>query len=266
MKKEIAVSALGVKKKKIIFTVSTYYPKKDGVQFVTEYLAEGLAAREYDVTVITQSIDGVSDEEWHKGVHIIRFHIYTKHALHYGDIEKYKKYVLKISKHADILVNVCMQCAATDSILPLLKKISCRKILYMHGMYRFQWKKEDFASAKESAHRVWNSILWGRLYQMHGGDIRQYDKIIQIHRFDGAYDFIKRRYGIESIVIENACDEHFFGETQKNIYGIDSPYCICVANYLRIKNQIFSMRAFYQTKEMKDYGLIYIGSEKNEYY
>ena len=38
---------------KIVFTVHTYYPNKDGVQYVTQYLAEGLAKLGHDITVIT---------------------------------------------------------------------------------------------------------------------------------------------------------------------------------------------------------------------
>ena len=40
---------------KILITVSTYYPKNDGVQNVTQYLAEGLCKLGNDVTVITSN-------------------------------------------------------------------------------------------------------------------------------------------------------------------------------------------------------------------
>lgn len=262
--KVMAESDMG--NKKIIFTVSTYYPKKDGVQFVTEYLAEGLAARNYDVTVITEKPDGTPCEQWHKGVHIVRFPIYTRYAFHYGDLENYKKHVIRLSKDADVLINVCMQCAATDTILPVLKKIACRKILYMHGMHRFGWRKEDFSSVNRFTHKIWNNFIWGFRYRSQAGNIKKYDKIIQIHRFDGAYDFIKKKYDRDSIVIENAAEEAFFKETEERQFCLGKRYCVCVANYLEIKNQIFSMRAFFYSPEMKDFALIYIGSEKNSYY
>ena len=43
---------------KIIFTVNTYYPYKDGVSVVTQYLAEGLAQKGHEVLVMTSSCDG----------------------------------------------------------------------------------------------------------------------------------------------------------------------------------------------------------------
>ena len=36
----------------IVFTAHTYYPNKDGVQMVTQYMAEGLAKLGHNVTVI----------------------------------------------------------------------------------------------------------------------------------------------------------------------------------------------------------------------
>ena len=38
---------------KIVFTTHTYWPRKDGVQYVTQYLAEGLAKDGHEVIVFT---------------------------------------------------------------------------------------------------------------------------------------------------------------------------------------------------------------------
>ena len=59
---------------KIIITVNTYYPLKDGVQFVTQYHAENLAKRGHDVIVFTTNHDN-SSEEIYNGVKIIRFNV-----------------------------------------------------------------------------------------------------------------------------------------------------------------------------------------------
>ena len=39
---------------RILFTVNTYLPKHDGVQFVTKYLAEGLVKKGHIVDLITR--------------------------------------------------------------------------------------------------------------------------------------------------------------------------------------------------------------------
>mgnify|MGYP000823722775 CR=1 FL=1 len=39
---------------KLLFTVNTYIPKRDGVQFVTKYLAEGLVKKGHSVDLITR--------------------------------------------------------------------------------------------------------------------------------------------------------------------------------------------------------------------
>ena len=88
---------------KIIFTVNTYYPYKDGVSVVTQYLAEGLAQKGHEVLVMTSSCDGAPlDEEYH-GVKIYRDDIITVHAIHRGDKRKYQHKIIELSKKTDIL-------------------------------------------------------------------------------------------------------------------------------------------------------------------
>ena len=56
----------------ILFTVNTYYPLKDGVQFVTQYHAENLVKLGHDVTVVTLAYNSPIKQENHNGVNIIR--------------------------------------------------------------------------------------------------------------------------------------------------------------------------------------------------
>ena len=53
---------------KIVFAVHTYYPERNGVQAVTQYLAEGLARRQHDVLVITEKKE-LCDEEFADFIH-----------------------------------------------------------------------------------------------------------------------------------------------------------------------------------------------------
>lgn len=243
----------------ILFTVNTYYPLKDGVQSVTGYLAEGLAQKGHDVTVVTPKYNAC-DEEIHNGVQIIRVNIYTKHAFYLGEKEKYIQLILAVSEKADVMINVCTQNPTTDLLMPVLDSIKCKKILYMHGMHNSRWHMNVLNSLSDIGHKVWNNIRWGLYYKTSGRYFKKYDRVIQLHRFDDAYAFFSDRYGIYSDVIENAAEPAFFEPAEK------SSYAIFVANYMNRKNQEFVLKAFYQAHLKKTYGLKLIGSDANAYY
>ena len=78
---------------KILFTVNKYNPNFDGVQFVTNYLAEGLVKKGHEVTILTSIYTRIpsSEEEIINGVKVIRKKIVTKHTFHFGNKEKYRK-------------------------------------------------------------------------------------------------------------------------------------------------------------------------------
>ena len=71
---------------KIIFTVLTYYPRKDGVQNVTKYLAEGLVKLGHDVTIITSNYRlNAEDKEIYNGVNSERINLYTRFGFNFGN-------------------------------------------------------------------------------------------------------------------------------------------------------------------------------------
>lgn len=59
---------------RILIAVHTYYPDKNGVQIVTEYIAEGLA-KHNDVLVVTNMKEGYKRSENFKNVNIKRLNI-----------------------------------------------------------------------------------------------------------------------------------------------------------------------------------------------
>lgn len=247
---------------KIVITVNTYYPLKDGVQMVTEYHAENLIKRGHDVIVFTPNY-GNKSEEIYNGVRIIRVKATTKHTLYYGEREEYIKLLINEVKDADVLVNVCTQNPFTDWCLNILKKIKCKKILYMHGMHDFRWNINTFSSINDLAHKIWNNIRWGIYYKTLKNKLYLYDEIIQLHRFDYAYEFFKNKYNINCRVIENAADDIFFQNENKKI---TNDYAVCVANYIPRKNQEFVLKSFYKANIDKDFGLVLVGSNNSEYY
>ena len=247
---------------KILVTVSTFYPQKDGVQAVTEYLTKGLAGKGHEITIVTSQVKGSPEEENFMGMKIIRVPVYTKYALHFGNKKKYRQLILKLAKDADILINVCTQTALTDLLYPVLPQIKCKKVLHMHGMYDFNWHKTDLNSFKAFAYKIWRHIRWGWLYFVNKQKFKQYDRILQLHRFDDGYIFFKKHYGIESVVLENAADSKFYCHDINN----KKPYAICVSNYIPRKNQEFILESFYKSKAGKDMELILIGSQETSYY
>lgn len=249
-------------KRKIIFTVNTYFPLKDGVQNVTQYHAEGLAAKGYDVIVITPLYDNLKEDEWHNNVFIKRINIKTSNSFYSGDKKFYLDTIMKETKDAHALINVCMQTPTTDWIFQILDQISCKKILYVHGMFDFKWHRWDFMSIGTIAHKGWNGIRWGIYYSTIKKYLIKYDEIIQLHKFDLATLFFKENYNISCKIIGNAADEEFFEKVESK----NDKYAISVANYMDRKNQIDTLRAFYKAEVQNEFGLVLIGSKKNAYY
>ena len=131
----------------IIFTCHTYYPNHDGVQFVTQYLAEGLAKKGHNVTILTNCNEKRENNkiEFHNKVRIIRIYAYTKYTIHHGEKKKYLKIIKKLCNKSDVIVNVCTQCALTDWLLKDLKNINIPKVLYLHSIWDFKYSKESLA-------------------------------------------------------------------------------------------------------------------------
>lgn len=247
---------------KILVTVNTYYPKLDGVQAVTDYLTTGLVQKGHEITVVTTMSPGLPAEEIYKGIRIIRVNIYTRYACYYGDKNAYRKLILELTKQNDVMINVCTQQALTDLLFPILDEIPCKKVLHIHGINDFKWRKSDFVDLKHFVYKIWKNFRWWKLYQFNADAIKKYDAVLQLHRFDPGYIFFKKKYGIKSYILENACDEQFGDLSKIN----KEKYCICIANYTIRKNQAFLLKAFYQAKIPKDWKLILVGSEKNAYY
>lgn len=249
---------------KIIFTVNTYYPYKDGVSVVTQYLAEGLAQKGHEVLVMTSSCEGAPIEEKYHDVKIYRDNIITVHAIHRGNKRDYQHKMIELSQKTDIMINVCTQTARTDWMLSVLDKVECPKVLYLHGIINFKWKKTDFASATSFASKMWNNIRWGWLYKTQKNNLKKYDAVTQLHEFDYGNIFFKTHYGIDSVIFENAAEEAFFrkDKTEKK----QSRTMVSVANYCERKNQVLCLEAFYKADISNEWKLRFIGSEKNAYY
>jgi glycosyltransferase involved in cell wall biosynthesis len=247
---------------KILFTVSTYYPLTDGVQTVTEYEAEELVKLGHDVTVVTEKRFGLPSDEIHNGVHIIRVDVSTKHTFFVGKKKEYRTLLIKLCSQIDCMINVCTQTATTELAFSILNQISCKKILYMHGMFDFKWHLNDVKSISSFLHKSWDSVRWWFHYKFSKKYIEKYDAIIHLHEMLNSSIFCKKHYNVKNYVVNNSANDSFFND--KNSFKNRENYAICVANYSPLKNQEFVLKAFYKAKT--DISLVLIGSKKNEYY
>lgn len=247
---------------KILFTVATYYPLKDGVQAITQYQAEYLAANGHKVTVITQKNNLDIDEESINGVKIIRVNAFTKHGIHCGNKKIFMKILKEYSKEIDVLVNVCTQSCLTDWTYKVLDTLSCKKILYMHGIYDYKWNRNNLKNINSILSKIYNCIRWGIYYKTNLESIKKYDRVIHLHEKDYSYKYMNKGKFYKNEVLYNFAEDIFF----ENIEVIENKkqYILCVANYQPIKNQEMIIEAYYKSN-IKDMELIFIGAQETEY-
>lgn len=252
---------------KIIVTCHSYYPNNDGVQFVTQYLCEGLVKKGHSVTVITNYYQNrnMSKEEIHNGVHIIRIDATTKHTIHKGNKTGYIQLIKKMSESNDIMVNVCTQCATTDWLLKELDNIKIPKILYNHSIWDFKYNREHFTSIKAILSKIWANIRWKIYYNINSSCFKKYDYVTQLHKMDYATIFFKKKYDIDSVIIENAAEHSFFDNNYDKKIELPTNYILNVSNYSKRKNQLKCLNIFLNANIGDEWELILIGSRENKY-
>lgn len=249
---------------KIVITVSTYFPQKDGVSVVTTYLAEGLAKKGHEVMVYTAFRESKLSDELHNKVIIKRIEATTVHAIHKGNKAEYLSKLMHEVESADVLINVCTQCALTDWILPYVKDIKCKKILYMHGMVDFKFHKYNFDSLSALYSKIYNIIRWKLYYTLNCINFKSYDYIVQLHNKDTAYRYFEKRGFCNQLVIGNAVEDAFFETCKKS--DLTKKMILNVNNFFAVKNQAMGLKVFYQLDIADQYQFVFIGSEKNKYY
>lgn len=251
----------------ILVTCHSYYPNNDGVQFVTQYLCEGLVKKGHSVTVVTNYYEnrGMNNEEIHNGVYIIRINAKTIHKIHTGEKSSYTELIKRLAKQNDVMINVCTQCATTDWLLSELKEIEIPKVLYMHSIWDFRYSKEDFSSIKKLISKMWGNIRWRPYYFFNKKNFEEYDIVTQLHEKDYTTGFFKKEYGIDSVIIENAAEDEFFNKAINRSINLPEHYIINVSNYQKRKNQMKCLELFLNDSIPDDWSLILIGSRKNSY-
>lgn len=247
---------------RLAISVATYFPEKNGVQFVTQKLAEGLVKDGHSVTVVTRMYEGCENKTNVHGVQVLRCDIKNRFMFHFGNKKEFRRILLEVSQMVDAIIFVCLESVAADWVLDIINFIPCQKVVYMHGMHEFKWKRIDFCGFRNFTFKILRDIRWGIFYTINKKKIGKFDKFIHLHEEDSAYKFFEKRYPGKNYVLENFAEDMFFSN-EYNVYSIGD-YYIYIANYHSGKNQLLLLEAFYLMK--KDFKLVFIGSEKTKYY
>lgn len=246
-------------------TVHTYWPQKDGVQYVTQYLAEGLAKKKNDVTIVTSVNNKEREgEESHNGVRIIRVYLKTRYSVFVAGKKEYRQKILRLTNDCDVMVNCCVQSPINNLILSMLKNITCKKVLYLHGMHDFAYRYNGLNGFDYYTKHTLLNIRWLLFYTWHRKDFGQYNLMIDIHQSSRAFSFFnKLGIHVPNDIINNAVED-FSTVPEKKILVESEKYFLCVANYVERKNQQMLIEAFEKIKETKDFKLVLIG-KSSEY-
>ena len=257
---------------KILFTTFSYYPETSGVPVVVQYLAEGLANRGHDVSVVTcMNHHDYKRHETLNGVTIYRFDWgQTFFKKKYGEYQEYIKFVTDFPK--DVLILECLQCHTTDILLPYLDKMRSKVAIHAHGAPGILMK--PFGWEGDVLHTIGHTHNWMRWKRYYGHFFPKYASKIDIgiclSLCASDMDYLSRH--VQRVCIsENAANDIFFDENMKNqdvlefIKIKNKRYVLNISNYSERKNQILLMDAFAKTG-LKDVSLVLIGSKPNTYY
>ena len=245
---------------KILFAVHTYYPDKNGVQMVTEYLAEGLA-KHHEVLVITEKKDR-ADDNVYNGVQIKRIRVYKRGFSFLGDRAVYLNLIKEWKP--DVFVCVCTQVWTFDWLWGKMDDLPCRSVLYTHGYSGFLdyyplW--EDLRRGKFRAFHY--HYYWKRYYDRAWKLMRKFQAVIHLSGGN-----VSSRYSLEhgignNFFMENAVEDVFFSMKEKRI-GTEIRF-LYVANYDDNKNHRMVLEAFAHAA-IPNTSLVLAGAGEEAYY
>ncbi|MCQ2520963.1 MAG: glycosyltransferase family 4 protein [Lachnospiraceae bacterium] len=253
---------------RILIAVHTYYPENDGVQAVTQYIAEGLAQKGHEVLVMTNSLEDYPEQETHNGVSIERICVH-RNLFHKFVGEKNKYFARIKSYQPDVFVPVCTQSWPFDWIVNKLDKMKCKKVLYTHGYSEYELKYDFWGKIRRGQFgKAFNIILNKSYYSKVYRYIAKFDLVTYLHEKDKANLYAVNHGLTNGKMLGNAVEDRFFdgfswGQKSSNKDGIIR--FIYVAGYNEKKGQEMVLRAFYSA-DVENTELIFCGQTRNAYY
>lgn len=250
---------------KIVFTTHTYWPRKDGVQYVTQYMAEGLVKRGHQVVVFApqgKSKETITEE--HNGVRIIRPFFKQKFTLYFGKNRSYKEALLDQCKDSDCMINCAVQSPFNNFVLPLLSNINVQKVLYLHGVYDYRFPQN--MRAKAIIKKALLNVRWFLFYHRNASRFSRYDKMINITQDSLNSNFFKKiGVFVPTYIINNAVEDFDKVKQMANVLErlalTGKKYFLNVANFNERKNQLMLIKAYaeFYKKTNMDVHLVLIG-------
>ena len=245
---------------KIIITVHTYFPLKNGIQRVTQYQAEGLAARGHEIHVITSSIPGEKDCETLNGVTIHRVDAHLWHMWNRGNKKAFQRLTVSLSHDSDCLICVAAQAFSAMWLFDVMNEIPCKKILIMHGTQDPRWRSMHFSSPLELLLKMARDFRWKIFYRKNLKYLTRFDLVTHLHEMDYSFQLFKRLGIRNNRVLMNAAEPSFFDLSEIH----DDGTIVSVGRYCPLKNQLLLLKSYYQSK--LNCPLILIGTVSNSYY
>lgn len=251
---------------RILIAVHTYYPEQNGVQTVTQYIAEGLAKKNNDVLVISEKKDNLLAKENHNGVEIERITVAKRGFSFVGDKRLFLDRIQEFKP--DIYIAVCMQSWPFDWTRQYLSSLKCKKVLYTHGcsaLFKNYPLRNDLVNLKLQAFKY--HFYWKKYYDKAYRYMQQYDLVTYLSTNNISYWYAQKHGLKNGAVLCNAVDDIFFEKTkEKKRESTSKPLkYIYVANYDSNKNQKEVLKAF-KNAELENAEMIFVGSKKNAYY
>lgn len=252
---------------RILIAVHTYYPDKNGVQAVTQYIAEGLA-KTHEVLVVTELKENHTTAEIKNNVKIERIKIHKKGYKFKGEKKKFFKIIDNYAP--DVLISVCTQSWPFDWLWRIIDQLQCKKILYTHGYSGLQKHYPigyDITHLRLRAFRY--HLHWMLYYRNAYRYIEKYDLVTYLSPNNISFWYAQKHGLKNGAILPNAVEDIFFqGSSLDRIKEGKTDNItryIYVANFDNNKNQKSVLRSFLKAG-LKNTELIFIGSSVNEYY
>ena len=253
---------------RIIFAVHTYYPAHNGVQAITQYMAEGLAKLHHEIMVISEKKNGFVEQEEHNGISIYRIGVKQKGFKFYGDKDKFFELIRAYAP--DAFVAVCTQSWPFDWMISELDNIKCVKVLYTHGFTAYMQHYPIWSDLVHLHLRAFRyHWYWKKYYHRAFRYMKKYDVVVHLSAGNSSVAYADKHGLSNGVIIENAVEDSFF----ENSVLLDNGHFKCdknvrfiyVANYDSNKNQKELLRAFYSSA-IPGSTITFIGGTDNQYY
>lgn len=258
---------------RIIFVVDTYYPRQDGVQAVTQYLAEGLVRKGHELLIITSLKKGLKRAETHNGVTVERYEVHrNQYTMHFvGERRAIDRRIKEYCPDAIVFVSIGIWCF--DWFRNRLNRYPGKKVLYTHGFTL----KEKYSVIEELKKvricrqmvpllmNVYRELYW-KLYKKDlAKQFHNYDKTVYLCEKESLFSYMKEQGIQNDVIIENAVEDSFFDIRAFEKKEDEIITFINVSSYIERKNQKLLLNAFYEAK-VPNAKLILIGSKQTDYY